>query len=89
MDAIRQSRFITPGLFFVGILVLGVLFEAPSRLQSLKDLQPAPVVAVIGAVLAAMFPLGFVIGAVTSLGLRAGFWICGRRSYQIELSESA
>lgn len=89
MDTALQIRFITPAFFFVGILVLGFLFDTPPSLESFKDLQPAPVAAIIGALLAAMFPLGFVITGVTTIVLRALFWVSGRRNYQISLSGAA
>ena len=89
MDTALQARFITPAFFFVGILVLGFLFDTPPSLASFKDLLPAPVVAVIGALLAGMFPLGFVITGVTTAVLRAVFWVSGRQNYQISLSDAA
>jgi hypothetical protein len=89
MDAIRQIRFVTPALFFIGILVLGALFESPISLKSLQTLPAGGVAAVIGAVLAALFPIGFAIGAVTSLALRALFYVCRKDNYQIHLSDIA
>lgn len=91
MDAARQIRLITPAFFFFGSLLLGAWLGNNLLWLSIKELQglpPPTVVAIIGVVLAALFPLGFVITGVSTLVLEA-FNKLSKSNYQISLSEAA
>lgn len=92
MDTARQIRLITPAFFFFGSLLLGAWLGNSllwlNSIEELKNLPPPTVVAIIGVVLAALFPLGFVITGVSTLLLEA-FNKLSKSNYQISLSEDA
>lgn len=88
MDKLRDVRFITPPFFFLGSLLVGAWFNNQVSPQSLAALTPQGVAAIIGLVIASLFPLGFAIASVSILFLRGVFWI-RHKNYQIYLSDEA
>lgn len=88
MDKLRDVRFITPPFFFLGSLLVGAWLNNQISPQSLAALTPQGVAAIIGLVVASLFPLGFAIASVSILFLRVVFFICSK-NYQICLSDEA
>jgi len=89
MDETRNIRFITPAFFFLGNLFVGAWFANPNLLDSIKTLDSGTVAAIAAALVAAMFPIGFIITGLSTIFLRAGFRIFRGHCYQIRLSDEA
>jgi hypothetical protein len=88
MDKLRDIRFITPPFFFLGSLLVGAWLDNQVSLETIGGLTPQAVVAIGGVVVAALFPLGFVIGGLSINCLRVMFYPFGK-NYQISLSKEA
>jgi hypothetical protein len=82
MDKLRDVRFITPPFFFLGSLLVGAWLN-----NQIPDNPTQNVAAIIGLVVASLFPLGFAIASVSTLFLRAVFYICHGKNYQVCLSD--
>jgi hypothetical protein len=83
MDEKRVIRFITPSAFFLASLLFGNWLSEASSSFSDEHVKT-----IVEATAAALFPLGFIITAVTMIVLRFGARLCNGK-YQIHLSEPA
>lgn len=95
MDQERQVRFLYPPFFFVMSLLFGLILDSS---RSLKDIVPALKTSTSGPIeilglLAggSVFVLasGFLIGAISSLLLRFGFRVFGKRHYEASVTPSS
>lgn len=88
MDQIRITRFITPSIFFLASLLIGLWFDGQISLTKFNNLSSGAAAMIAGATAAALFPIGFVITAAFTIVLRIAFFAFNE-TYQISLSDEA
>ncbi len=75
MDEARQVRFLVAPFYFLASLLAGAVLAGRICPASLTDVQLNSVLAIGAAVLASTLPLGFLLGSVSILALRAIFLV--------------
>lgn len=87
MDQVRQIRFIIAPFFFLGNLLLGAWLGNLFSIEVVAKWQPQTVVAIGGVLVAALLPLGFLIGGISVLFLRTVFCVISKGHYEVSLSD--
>jgi MFS family permease len=73
MDEARQVRFLVAPFYFLASLVAGAMLAGKVTPDNLSDAQLKSVLAAAAAIIAATVPLGFLIGSLSIMALRAIF----------------
>lgn len=89
MDTNRQIRFIVAPFFFFSSIMWGAYLAGIDLGCALGIKDWENLVAIIALVSIIVFPIGFMINAITALAVRYIYWLAKKRSYDANISDDA